>query len=257
MASPRYTLNIEPEDLVQEEEIQLTKQEKFANWLHYNKFAIILVAFLAVLAAWMIHDIRSRVLPDYQFALITPTFVSNDLLTVMEDELAAQLKDVNNDGQVRVNIAYYQLDMSRNREVANLDSTVQGNEETMAAEMGISTDIAVSESIIFITDNFEALQTSIPIFAFLDSPYYYPAEDEQDDYEKMYTVWGDSALLTGLELPGEILNAAGETVSAQDFFADFQVGMRTLYDDTDEDLVARYFSCVSFMNSVRGIGDED
>ena len=257
MASPRYTLNIEPEDLVQEEEIQLTKKEKFANWLHYSKYGIILVAFLIILAVWMIHDVRTRVLPDYQFALVTPTYINGDLLAWLEGELETRVEDVNGDGQVRVHVAYYQLDYNRNREVANLDSTVQGNEETMAAEMGISTDLAVSESIIFITDNFEAMQESVPIFAFLDAPSYYPAEDEQDDYEKMYIRWGDSELMTGLNLPGEFQPPEGEALTAQEFFADFQIAMRTLYDDTDEDLMRRFTSCTALMDRIRGIEEED
>ena len=256
MASPRYTLNIQQEDLIPEEEIQYTKKEKFANWLHYSKYAIILVAFLVLLAGWLIHDVRNRVLPDYQFALITPVHISGDMLTAMETALEAELVDVNQDGQVRVNVAFYQLDYSRNREIANLDSTVQGNEETMAAEQGITTDLSVSESIIFITDDFESLQESVPIFAFLDAPFYYPAEDEMDDYEKMYTLWGDSELMSSLELPGEILNAEGEVVPAQEFFADFQIAIRTLYDDTDEDLMARFTSSVAFMDRIRGIEKE-
>jgi hypothetical protein len=127
----------------------------------------------------------------------------------------------------------------------------------MAAEMGISTDLAVSESIIFITDNFEALQESVPIFAFLDAPYYYPTEEEQDDYEKMYIRWGDSELMSGIELPGEFCPPDGETVTTQEFFADFQIAMRTLYDDTDEELVSRFVSCTKFMDRIRGIEEEE
>lgn len=257
MASPRYTLNIEPEDLVQEEPPQLTKKEKFINWLHYSKYGIMLVAFLLILAVWLVHDVRSRVLPDYQFALVTPVYVNGDMLASLESELEARLTDVNQDGHIRVHVAYYQLDYSRNREIANLDSTVQGNEETMAAEMGISTDLAVSESIIFITDNFEDLQDSVPIFALLDTPYYYPAEDEWDNYEEMYVRWGDSELMTGLNLPGEFVTETGESIAAQDFFADFQIAMRTLYDDTDEELVSRFVSCTKFMDRIRGIEEEE
>ena len=126
----------------------------------------------------------------------------------------------------------------------------------MAAEMGISNDIMVSESLIFITDDFEALQKAVPIFTLLDKPYYYPEEDEQDDYEKMYTLWGDSELMSSLELPGEVLISEGTSVTPQEFFADFQICMRTLYDDTDTELVTRFISCVDFMDRIRGIEEE-
>ncbi len=256
MASPRYTLNIEKEDLVPEEEITLTRKEAVSNWFHYHKLHVALAVFLAALAIWLIHDVRTRILPDYQFALITPVYINEDLLSSMETALEAELEDVNKDGHVRVNIAFYQLDYSRNRTIANLDSTVQGNEDTMSAEMRISTDLSVSDSIIFITDDFESLQENVPIFSFLDSPYYYPAEEERDDYEKMYTLWGDSDLMNSLELVGNVYNAEGETVPAQEFFANFQIAMRTLYDDTDEELVTRFISCTDVMERIRGIEED-
>ena len=50
MASARYTLNIDPEDLKPDEPIEYTKKQKAANWWHYNWK---IVAVIAVVVAIM------------------------------------------------------------------------------------------------------------------------------------------------------------------------------------------------------------
>ena len=49
MASARYTLNIDPEDLKPDEPIEYTKKQKMANWWHYNwKIVAVIVVLVAI-----------------------------------------------------------------------------------------------------------------------------------------------------------------------------------------------------------------
>ena len=55
MASARYTLNIDPEDLKPDEPIEYTKKQKAANWWHYNwKIVAVIAVVVAVVGyyAW-------------------------------------------------------------------------------------------------------------------------------------------------------------------------------------------------------------
>ena len=43
-----------------------------------------------------------------------------------------------------------------------------------------------------------------------------------------------------------------KTVAAEDFFADFRITMRTLYDPDNVELARTFANCVSLMNRIRG-----
>ncbi|MBQ8610760.1 MAG: hypothetical protein IJ412_03515 [Oscillospiraceae bacterium] len=251
MASPRYTLNITEEDLKPDEPIVLTKEEKRENWLHYHKWHIAFAVFMLVLVVWFIHDMVTRVLPDYQFAIVTDKYINSAAMDSLEDALSAELEDVNGDGQVEVTVVHYRLHYEEDFDRLDLSNKTY-TEMQMADEQRISTDFAVSESLIFITDCFPGLQSQVPLFGFLEDPYAYPAEDELDDYDRMTINWTDSAFLSGLELPMDVVDAeAGTSTPAQEFFSDFQVCMRTLFDHTDEDLTTRFGGCVRLMRRIR------
>lgn len=247
MASPRYTLNITEEDLQPEEVVELTPQEKRANWLHYHKWHIAFAVFMLALIIWFVHDVTTRILPDYQFAIITDKMVDGITLDALEEAFAAELEDLNGDGQIEVSFVYYGLHFAENFDRLDLSNQTY-TEMNMADEQRLSTDLSVSESLIFITDCFPGLQSQIPIFGFLDDPYGYPAEDELQDYDRMTVKWSDSELLRNLDVSVNVTNPnTGESTPVQEFFADFDVCMRTLFDHTDEDLTTRFGGCVRFM----------
>ncbi len=249
MASARYTLNIKQEDLKPEEEVALSPKEKRANWLHSHKWWIIGIAFFVILIGWIIHDVVTKIDPDYTIAVVTVNPLSDEVLTSLEDALQPYLEDVDGDGHTVANVVHYSL----NYEDAELNNQ-QEAQLRMASELQMSTDLSTSTSIIFITDSFFGMQDNIGIFAFLDDPYSYPADDERGDYDRMSVVWGDSAFLTGLELTGPIYDiGTGQTVQPQEFFADFRVVMRTLYDPEDEELMRSFSSCVDLMSKIRGV----
>lgn len=256
MASARYTLNIDKEDLAStslgEPLPELKGRDKRANWLHYHRWHLIAAACFVGLAVWLVHDIVTRVLPDYTFALVTTTFVDDEVLSSMGDALADQLEDLNGDGRVVVDVEHYQInydDDSLNQQLTP--------EAKMAAEMRISNDYSTSTSLIFITDSFHGMEDNVSIFAFLDEPYGYPEEDERTQYDRMAVRWGDSELLRSLPLEGTVYDPrVGADVPVQTFLSDFSVTQRTLYDDTDEELTHYFYSCVKFMRRVQGLPEE-
>ncbi|GEM_PF-331275 len=243
MASARYTLNIDPEELKPEEEVKLTPQEARKNWLHYHKWQIVIVSCLVVLAGWLIHDIIFHEEADQQIAIITAYTLPDETITALEEGLSPYFHDVNGDGKVILNICQYTKNYDDPEVMEQVDAQMQ-----MAAELQITTDLSTSSSLIFITDSFDGLQDYAQLFAFLDDPYGYPQDSEKQEYDKMAFRWGDSALLAGLELPVVATNSeTGEALDGQYFLADFSVAMRTLYDAQDEELVARFADCAEFM----------
>ncbi len=249
MASARYTLNITEEDLKQDEVVELTKEEKRANWWHYNKIWVIFVGFLALLAAWLIHDVVTKVDPDANIALLTTAYLSEETLTSLEDQLAPYFSDINGDGEVCVNVVQLTLNLADRSLNADLQYEIK-----MSSEMQLATDISTSTSIIWITDGFSGLQEYASVFAFPDDPLHYPTEEEQADFDRMTVRWGDSEFLSSIKLEGMTRDpATGKDIPIQDLFADFDVAMRTLFDAEDEEILGMFNDAVRFMKLVRGV----
>lgn len=249
MASARYTLNISEEDLKPEQPPEQTPQEKRSNWFFYHKWQIFGIAFLLILVVWFIYDMVTKVDFDYNIALITASNVSDETITSLENALTPYFEDANGDGEVHVNVSHYTYHYGDDDINANLDPNVK-----MAGEIQLSTDFSTSTSVLFITDCFEGLEDSVSIFGLLDDPYAYPTDEQRTQYDKLSLAWTDSALLTGLPLEGYANElTTGEEVDPQEFFSNFRICMRTLYDPEDEELVTVFNNCVSFMQKVRGI----
>lgn len=247
MASARYTLDIKEEDLKPEVEPPLTPAEKRANWLHYHKWMLVAIVFGLILVIWFVHDMVTRVDPDYTIALVTVSYIPDETITSLENALSAELEDLNGDGKVVVTVSHYTYRYGDESVNESLDSY-----QKMAGEVQLSTDLSTSTSILFITDCFDAMEDSTQIFGYLDDPYSYPPEDQRTDYDRMSIRWGDSKLLSSLALEGDITDyTTGKTMPAQQFFADLRVAQRTLYNSKDKSLLRCFDSCVSFMKRVQ------
>lgn len=247
MASARYTLNITPEDLKPEEEPVLTPQEKRSNWLHYHKWWLIGAACLLILIVWVIHDVNTKVDPDYTIAVVTVNPLPDEVLASLGTALEPYLEDMNGDGQTVVNVVHYSLDYNdaeRNNQ--------QDGQLKMASEIQMTTDLTNNTSILFLTDSFEGMEDNIGLFAYLDDPYDYPDDEGKTQYDRLSLRWSDSAFLSGLDLNTEVYDIRTEkTVAAEDFFADFRITMRTLYDPDNVELARIFANCVSLMNRIR------
>lgn len=48
---------------------EYTKQEKAANWWHYNKIIVLVVIIIAAVVAWIVHDMMSTWTPTWRSAM--------------------------------------------------------------------------------------------------------------------------------------------------------------------------------------------
>ena len=249
MASGRYTLNIKEEDLQPEEPVVLTEEEKRANWLHYHKWQIIGLAILVGIVALFIHDMVTKVDPDYNVAVVTVAPLSDETVQSLGRALEAYLPDVDGDGHIYVNVVHYSVDYEDQALHQQQDAQIR-----MAGELRLTTDMTTGTSTIFITDNLRGIQQSTELFSLLDNPYSDPSPEEALQYDQIGYNWADSPLLCALPLEGQVFNPHnGELQDAQAFFATCQVALRVPFDLSDDEAAAAFANCVALMDQVRGI----
>ncbi len=270
MASPRYTLNIKPEE--PEEKRVYTAKEKRQNFMHYHKWYFIGGAIVLVFLIFFIHDIMSVEEPDFQIAVITEQTLPEDALTALENEFAAYISDLNGDGDVIMSVVQYNLQISTPEELAALDaefageSTAQNSEETdenaaegesaqsaadlatnandpyvqMAAVTRFSGDLQAGDSMLFVVEDAELFQSAYSALSYNDGTT--PEEGDTSGMENIGKTWQDSAFLSGLDLMVEN-DAYGNTYNVHDLFEGYTVALR-IFEGTaianDEDKVEAY-----------------
>ena len=242
MASARYTLNIKPEDLQQEAAPELTAAEKRANWLHYNKWLLIGLTALAIFVGIFIHDISTNVEADYSIAIVTASSLDDEALTSLEEALTPFFDDANGDGQVAIDVVHYMKNYDDPSLTKDLDANV-----TMAGDMQLMADLSTAVSQIFITDSFTGMQDATNAFVFWDDPYHVLEESELGDYARMGYKWGDSPLLSSLELHG-VCHAPGRpNIDPQQLLADMVIGMCRVAPDAKKDVFHRFYTVSQFL----------
>lgn len=102
---------------------EYTKQEKAANWWHYHKLHVGIAVIAVVLVVWMVHDVVTRVRPDYRVGYVGSSNLPTDTVTALENTLAAYCDDRNGDGKVVVELVQYNLDFDSESE--NTDAYTQ------------------------------------------------------------------------------------------------------------------------------------
>ena len=70
------------------------------NWWYYNKWFVILGVALVISAASVIAGNLTKVKPDYQIAYVGEYPLSNEAVSLVEEALAAEGRDLNGDGRV-------------------------------------------------------------------------------------------------------------------------------------------------------------
>ena len=174
MASARYTLNIKPEDLKPDEPRQLTRKEKLANWWYYRRLHVGIGAAVLAILIWLAADMLNRTLPDYQIALVTEQYIPETVVTELGDALSAFGLDLNGDGQALVQVSGYQLSLGGEEETgasASSSSTVTTTVDAYTQMAGFTTlsgDVTTRTSLIFLTDDPEAFQSSFELLAAAD-----------------------------------------------------------------------------------------
>ena len=186
---------------------EYTKQEKAANWWHYHKLYVGIAVIAVVLVVWMVHDVVTRVRPDYRVGYVGSSNLPTDTVTALENTLAAYCDDRNGDGKVVVELVQYNLDFDSESE--NTDAYTQ-----MADVTRLSADLSSK-----------------------DGPYIFIMQDENDnvivDWTKMVYRWTDCPALTGLDLGTYtgltmVDDLQGEN---QDIMKNTYIGRRAYYTD--------------------------
>lgn len=241
MASARYTLNIDPEDLKPDEPIEYTKKQKAANWWHYNWKIVAVVAVLVVIAGHYVWKAITTVHPDEQIALVSAQPLPTELQTALEQALGGVMKDSNGDGQVLAQIRSYQVSLeqpdtsgSAAQDVGDAMTDMTNGYMQMAQSTVLTADLASGDAYIFLVDEPEAFQNAYGVLAREDGSM--PDEDNLLDGVEWYN-WSDCPVLASLDL-GEYTTMVGEVVTGQEYMSRFVVGHRSNTGDEEGNLDA-------------------
>ena len=248
MASARYTLNIDPEDLKPDEPIEYTKKQKAANWWHYNWKIVAVIAVVVAVVGYYAWKALTAVHPDQQIALVSAEALPEEVNDALGQALSGLVEDANGDGQALAQIRSYQLDLEGLDASINASSTgtstvqdVGGamNEMTngymqMAQSTVLNADLTTGEAVIFLVDEPEAFQRTYGVLSAADGT----TVSEEDPLNGVeWFAWSDCPVLASLDL-GEYTTATGETVDCQEYMSRFVVAHRSNAEDEEGELAA-------------------
>ena len=244
MASPRYTLNIKPEDLQPEQpKHEMTGKEKRENFWFYHKWHVIVGIVAALMVFSFVWEIATQVHPDYTIGILTTTGVPMGTGEALAEQLKPYFDDRNGDGEVVVSVMEYTIGK-------DADSIADPNVQ-MANITKLSGDIDGGESMLFLVDDMEYFQEQYMLFAYNDGTS--PAEGEKPDYARMGVRWGDCPALTSLELGASENFDGSQGYDYQTFLQDYKLGPR-VYTGTklekDEDAAAYYEKAMSVFHTL-------
>lgn len=195
-----------------------SKQEKAANWWHYQKWCVVVAIIAVILVAWIVKDTVFRVKPDYEVGYVGSSDLPPDTVTALETALADFGQDLNGDGQVVVTLNQFPVDFDGGD---NTDVYYQ-----MAGVAKLSADLSTNEgSYIFLIEDPEGFEFQTSALQYLDGSL---PEAESTDWQNMVYRWSDCPVLAGLDL-GEYtgLTVMDETTGeSQDVLANLYVGLR-------------------------------
>lgn len=179
MARERYLLHADEEEAERPgtEPKAPTPKSKWENFLYYHKLHLIIGFCVLLLAGLLIHDITSKVNPDYQIAMITEQVYPQEMTEALQNQIAKYGEDLNSDGKVVVQISNYVI--ASDASSGNVDPNMQ-----MAGITRFSADIGSGESMLFITDDasFKDQQQKTEIFSYLNGS---TPKDGAADYQNM------------------------------------------------------------------------
>ena len=204
MAMQRKDFHPENYKHLNNEELQLTRAEKRANWWHYHKWHVLIGGVLVVCALDITKDVLhiGETSPDYQIAYVGSASLPEDTVTALEDFFASIGEDLNGDGKIVVELHDY------------ADNTSEENSDgayyQYASEVSLMADIEDCESFFFLLEDPESFEQAYDALAYLDGSL---PEENAKDYENMYLAWTDSSLLAAASLGDYTTEALGVSMS--------------------------------------------
>ena len=201
---------------------EYTKQEKAANWWHYNKIIVLVVIIIAAIVAWIVHDMMSHVDPDLEIGYVGAQSLPTDTVEALQDALTPYCTDRNGDGQVVVQVNQYTVSFD-----GEDDTTDPYNQ--MAGLTRLSADMAAdSDMYMYLLADPEGFETDSEILQYLDGTV--PADGEVGDWQKMVYRWTDCPVLAGLDLGNYTLYTDMEG-SSQELLGTLYLGFRGNWDE--------------------------
>lgn len=181
-------------------------KKKWSNFWYYHKWHAVVLVIAAALVAYVAHD-AFRPRPDYEIGLITSSVYPDEVISLLEDEIARYGEDQNGDGRVLVRINTYPLVPGDTSQLAT------------AGTIKLQADLSAGESMLFLTDagSFERQQEQERMFARTDGST--PPEGAADP-EKLRIPLSKVGALSGLSY--RVQTDAGEA----DAFAGLGLSLR-------------------------------
>lgn len=185
-------------------------------WYYYKWHVLIGIGALLLIATLASNFIKAQHKPDYTVGLLTRESVSGALIDDLEAQLSTVLDDRNGDGTCEVEIMPYVLEHGSSEERStdsyfNQSSSIvqfMGDYQTYRCMLYLCNDVAYFEELF-------------DVFAYNDGS---APEEGNVDYEALGLAWGDSDVLSNLDLAPFRLN--GETVDAELFMRNFKLLLR-------------------------------
>ena len=99
-------------------------------WYHY-KIPILIVAVVLAAGGYLLFQQLSIPAADYEIAVVSPSYYTDEQLAALQDVVAAAGTDVTGDGKIVVNIHYYRLEIGADGQdstvIGSLDADLVGN----------------------------------------------------------------------------------------------------------------------------------
>ena len=189
------------------------------NWWYYHKWYVIcgiILVFILGDIAWNALGIGTKK-PDFQIAYVGKLPLPDDTVVALEQAFASLSGDFNGDGEAIVQVNQYTLDFrSADSEAASTNYT---------SEIQLMADLSACESYFFLTDDPEALQQGLQIFAGPDGS----APDETDvSVADKVLLWADCSALTDMDLGSYTISVAGSEITgdSQELLSGLSLGRR-------------------------------
>ena len=191
---------------------QEQKKRSRANWWYYNWGIVAVAAIVLVGVAYVAHGLLTSVDPDYTVAVVTAEALPDEAVQHLQTALADYAEDANGDGAVVVQVNNYTW---------SADAALTEQNQQMAGATQMNTDLANSESKIWILDDPEGFEQA------------YGALSEKlgTDWQTKLLLWSSQPALSGLELGSYNTAVDGsQTVDVQSRFAGYSVAV---FDPSD------------------------
>lgn len=174
-------------DVKPDEPRELTKKEKRANWWHYHRLMLLVIALAAVFVVSFVWEIVSKTEPDFQLAYVGEYSLDEETVELLEQTLTALATDRNGDGEV----------------VVQVTSFINNEEDPMAyvTQMSLVADMSVGQSDFYLLADPVVFQDSYGMLTMTDGSEF---DDGMDPEGTERVAFADCAGLGEIDLGQEL-----------------------------------------------------